>query len=190
MAMAGVSFRDIRLCELYSCFPYAVRVQLQEFGMDAHRNVSVTGGMTFGGGPLNNFVFQATVRMAQLLRQNPQEVGLVTAVSGLLTKQACALWSATPGAEGWACADVTEKVRQETEVCELVEAYSGEGVVAGYTVLYQGMNPWRAIAVFDLPDGARTVAYSEESPLIEQMMSQECCGKPYQLSEGRFANAA
>jgi len=186
LQLAGVSFNQIRLCELYSCFPYAVRAQLQEFGLDWLHNVSVTGGMTFGGGPLNNFVFQATVRMAQLLRQNPGETGLVTAVSGFLTKQACALWSCTPGAEGWACADVTEQVRAVSEVCDVVANYCGKASVAGYTVLYHGLYPWRAVAVFDLPDGRRTVAYSEDAQLMELMMAQECCGATYQVADGKF----
>lgn len=186
MELAGVNFGDIRLCELYSCFPYAVRVQLQELGMNPQHDVSVTGGMTFGGGPLNNFVFQATVKMAQLLRQNPVEVGLVTTVSGMLTKQACAVWSATPGADGWACADVTEQVRRESDECELVADYSGTALVAGYTVLYQGLDPWRAVAVFDLPDGSRTVAYSEDAQMLEYMMAQECCGERYELEGGTF----
>lgn len=186
MELAGIDFSDIRLCELYSCFPFAVRVQLQEFGLSSQHNVSVTGGMTFGGGPLNNFVFQATVRMAQLLRQNPAEVGLVTTVSGMSTKQACALWSATPGVDGWACADVTDEVREASEVCEVVANYSGGGSVAGYTVLYQGMDPWRAVAVFDLPDGRRTVAFSEDPQMIEHMLAQECCGEGYEVSNGSF----
>ncbi len=186
MELAGVKVNEIRLCELYSCFPYAVRVQLQEFGLDPLHNVSVTGGMSFGGGPLNNFVLQATVKMAQLLRQNPGETGLVTAVSGLLTKQGCALWSCTPGAQGWTCADVTEEVRRESGVCELVANYCGEGSVAGYTVLYQGLEPWRAVAVVDLPDGRRTVAYSEDAQLMALMMAQEWCGKTCQVASGEF----
>jgi len=186
MELAGVDFNDIRLCELYSCFPYAIRVQLEEFGMGMHRNVSVTGGMSFGGGPLNNFVFQAMVRMVQLLRQNPQEIGLVTAVSGLLTKQGCALWSATPGANGWACADVTDQVREATELCDLVAGFSGNGTVAGYTVLYQGQDPWRAVAVFDLPDGRRTVAYNDHPEVMAKMLLQEYCGETFQLADGRF----
>ena len=179
--LAGVDFNDIRFCELYSCFPYAVRVQLEEFGLDLNRDVSVTGGMTFGGGPLNNFALQATVKMAQLLRKNPAETGLVTTVSGLLTKQACALWSANPGVNGWTCADVTDQVREQSEVCELVANYRGTGSVAGYTVLHQGSDPWRAVAVFDLPDGQRTVAYSEDPAMMEIMMTQECCGVSYYL---------
>lgn len=186
MELAGISFDDIRLCELYSCFPYAIRVQLEEFGLNPQCAVSVTGGMTFGGGPLNNFVFQATVKMAQLLRQNRDEIGLVSNVSGMLTKQACALWSAAPGEKGWAFADVTEQVREASAVCELVAGYRGAGTVAGYTVIYQGMEPWRAVAVFDLPGGERTVAYSEDSRVMTLMLSRECCGVAYQLAEGKF----
>ena len=186
MELAGVGFNEIRLRELYSCFPHAVRVQLQEFGMDSQGDISVTGGMTFGGGPLNNFVFQATVKMAQLLRESPLEVGLVTTVSGMLTKQACALWSATANPGGWLYADVTEQVRQASEVCELVADYSGEGTVAGYTVLYQGSEPWRAVAVFDIPGGRRTVAYSEQPEIIQMMMAGECCGEVFALAAGQF----
>jgi len=161
-------------------------VQLEALGLNPQRDISVTGGMTFGGGPLNNFVFQATVKMAQLLREKPEETGLVTTVSGFLTKQACALWSATPGTEGWACADVTEQVKQASEVCELVANYSGACPVVGYTVLYQGLDPWRAVAVFDLPDGRRTVAYSEDEQVMQRMMTQECCGAVYQVADGQF----
>ena len=186
MALAGVDFNAIRFCELYSCFPYAVRVQIEEFGLDPKREVSVTGGMTFGGGPLNNFALQATVKMAQLLRKNPTETGLVTTVSGLLTKQACALWSGNPCVNGWTCEDVTDQVNEQSEVCELVANYRGKGTVAGYTVLYQGAEPWRAVAVFDLPNGQRTVAYSEDSVMMADMMTQECCGLSYSVAAGQF----
>ncbi len=103
-----------------------------------------------------------------------------------LTKQACALWSATPGAQAWGFADVTEQVREASGVCELVADYAGVGTVAGYTVLYQGQEPWRAVAVVDVPVGRRTVAYSEDSKLIQRMLSEECCGIDFQLSDGQF----
>ena len=38
--------------------------------------------------------------------------------------------------------------------------------MAGYTVLYQGDTPWRAIAVFDLPDGRRTAAYAIPAVIV------------------------
>jgi acetyl-CoA C-acetyltransferase len=48
------------------------------------------------------------------------------------------------------------------------------------------MDPWRAVAVFDLPAGERTVAYSEDSQVIASMLEKECCGVTYQLSDGQF----
>lgn len=186
MELAAVDFNDVRLRELYSCFPYAVRVQRHEFGLRDSGDDSVTGGMTFAGGPLNNFVFQATVKMAQLLRDNSGETGLVTTVSGMATKQACGLWSTQFPRNGWAFADVTTAVRDATDIREVVPDYSGGATVAGYTVLYQGMEPWRAVAVFDLPDGRRTVAYSEQVELMHTMLSRECCGTQYTLQSGQF----
>ncbi|MEM1110906.1 MAG: acetyl-CoA acetyltransferase [Pseudomonadota bacterium] len=188
MDMAGIDFDDITLRELYSCFPSAVRVQLEEFGMQGDGDLTVMGGMTFGGGPLNNFVLQATVRMGQLLRDQPSEVGLVTSVSGMLTKQACALWSTDPGDAQWAFEDVSDAVRAECELCEVVGEVTGPCRVAGYTVLYQGDEPWRAVAVFDMPDGRRTAAYSEAPAIIADMLSStECCGREYVLAKGQFS---
>ncbi|AQA17961.1 hypothetical protein BST95_06630 [Halioglobus japonicus] len=183
---SGVNFDDIELRELYSCFPMAVRSQLHEFGMSGEGDLSVTGAMPFGGGPLNNFVYQATVRMAQLLREQPDEIGLVTTVSGMLTKQGVALWSATPGEQAWGFDDVTDAVRAASDIRELVADASGEGSVAGYTVLYQGSDPWRGIAVFDLPGGKRTVAYTEDAQLIAVLEAKENVGLTYTLEHGQF----
>ena len=78
LELAGRSTDDIGLMELYSCFPQAVRVQLQELELGQGVPLSVTGAMTFGGGPLNNFVLQSTVKIAQMLRQSEHESGLVS----------------------------------------------------------------------------------------------------------------
>ena len=48
---------------------------------------TVTGGMTFGGGPLNNYVLQSTARMAQVLRDDPSAAAWSLAISGMITKQ-------------------------------------------------------------------------------------------------------
>lgn len=190
MGRAGVRFDDIRLRELYSCFPYAVRSQLEEFGMSLEGDLSVTGGMTFGGGPLNNFVYQATVRMAQLLREQPDEVGLVTTVSGMLTKQGVALWSASPGDQPWVFDDVTPDVRAVADLREVVADFTGQAAVAGYTVLYQGADPWRAVAVFDLPEGKRTVAFCESPEIMARLEREEGCGQRFQLVGGQFGDVA
>ena len=187
LELAGKQASDIEVMELYSCFPQAVRVQLAELGLAADKPLSVTGAMTFGGGPLNNFVLQATVKMARKLRENPEASGLVTCVSGMNTKQGCAVYSAQPGESGWQFADVTDAVREATTLCELVGDYEGAATIAGYTVLYQGETPWRAVAVCDLPNGTRTVAYSEDAVVVEGLLTGEFVGRSVAIVEGQFS---
>ena len=186
LELAGKSAADVDRMEIYSCFPQAVRVQKQEMQLP-DKPLSVTGAMTFGGGPLNNFVFQATVKMAQLLREDRGTTGLVTCVSGMNTKQGCALYSTTTNPDGWQFADVTAAVSDATELCDIASGYEGAATIAGYTVLYQGDEPWRAVAVCDLPDGRRAVAYSEDSAVVEGLLVGEFVGRPVAIAEGQFS---
>ena len=101
--------------------------------------------MAFAGGPLNHFVFQALVRMASVLREAPGSTGLVTAVSGMLTKQGVSLWSSEPAGAAFAHDDVSEATARETPAVELVPAAAGSATVATYTVLYEGADPKRAV---------------------------------------------
>ena len=48
--------------------------------------------MPFAGGPLNNYMLHATAQMLMKIREDNSEVGLITSVSGMMTKQALAIW--------------------------------------------------------------------------------------------------
>ena len=91
----GVDPRDADHLDLYSCFPSAVQVQAEELGLGPDRPLTVTGGMTFAGGPLDNYNFQALAKMVEVLREHPGTTGLVTCISGMITKHGMALWSTT-----------------------------------------------------------------------------------------------
>lgn len=187
LALAGVSVEQLDWLEMYSCFPSAVQIYARELGIDLGRQLTVTGGMTFGGGPLNNFVLQSTCRMAELLRQQPGSKGLVTSVSGMLTKQGFGVWSTEPNPAGFGFADVTAEARTEAPPIELVAADAGEGEVVGCTVLFHGDNPLRAVAVVTLDSGKRTVAYNDEAAVMAEMMSSEYCGRRVTIGDGRFS---
>ena len=140
--------------------------------------------MRFAGGPLNNYVLQATARMAEVLRGDPGSIGLVTTVSGFLTKQGIALWSSEPPEAGFASADVSAEVAAGTETRTLVDDTAGPATIAGYTVLYLGDVPVKGIVVCDLPDGRRAVAASEDRDLAEAMTREEFCGRAVVVAEG------
>ena len=78
LELADLDIEDIAHVDLYSCFPSAVQVAAAELGLGEERPLTVTGGLTFGGGPLNNYVMHAIARMAEVLRRSPGDVGLVS----------------------------------------------------------------------------------------------------------------
>lgn len=186
MELAGLEFDDLDLVELYSCFPIAVEMYRAEIGLPDGIDLTVTGGMPFAGGPVNNYVLQSTCRMAELLRQDGASHGLLSSVSGLLTKQSFAVWSTEPGPAGFEFADVTEAVRGVFPPCDVAEGYRGEGRIIGYTVRYEGEQPSRAVVVLELPDGSHTLAWSEEAEVMEAMQNEEYCGRTVVVGENRF----
>ena len=58
LEQAGLGIDDVASVDLYSCFPVAVQIAARELGLasdDPTRPLTLTGGLTFGGGPGNNY---------------------------------------------------------------------------------------------------------------------------------------
>jgi acetyl-CoA C-acetyltransferase len=182
LAAASLEIDDLAHVELYSCFPSAVRVQARELGIDEARPLTLTGGMAFAGGPLNNFVYQALVRMAQVLRAEPGSAGLLTAISGVLTKQGVSLWSTEPAPRAFCFDDVSAEVARELEVMPLVGDATGEATVVTYTVLFDGEGPKRTVLLCDLGDGRRSLVTSADPDLAAAAMREELCGRKVVLT--------
>jgi acetyl-CoA C-acetyltransferase len=184
-AHTGVALPDVEHLDIYSCFPSAVRLQVRELGISGDRPLTLTGGMRFAGGPLNNYVLQSTARAVSVL-QEEGGTALVTAISGLFTKQGLSLWSSTPPSSPFAWVDVTEAATAETETLEVDGAYTGSAVVDGYTVL----DETTAVVIAGAPDGTRTIASCDEAGVAASMLTDEWTGRAVQItSEGRFAAA-
>jgi acetyl-CoA C-acetyltransferase len=157
LELAGVDLDDVAHLDIYSCFPAAVQVQARELGLPLERQLTVTGGMTFAGGPLNSYVLHSTATMARELRDDPGSLGLVTSVSGMLTKPGMALWSTEPG-EDFLVGDVTDDALAATETRPLDAGATGDGRIVAHTVVHERGLPARLVALVELHDGRRTVA--------------------------------
>jgi len=189
-AWLGRPLEEIEVAEVYSCFPAAVRVQQRALGLDLGGTPTVTGGMAFAGGPFNNFVLQSLVAVAAFLRADPDQLGLVTTVSGLLTKPGLGIWSARPDGRPPLLADLAFEVESVTGVVEAVETldgYDGTGIVATYTVTYEGQDPVRVVAVCDTDDGRRCVSISEDRSLAASACAEELIGTRVRIGSGAFA---
>jgi acetyl-CoA C-acetyltransferase len=172
--------------DLYSCFPAAVRVQAAELGMTADRPLTVTGGMTFGGGPLNNAVLQATAKLVAVLRDDAESVGLVTSISGMITKHGGALWSTRPPDRGFLAADVSDAAARVTEQRDLADAYRGSATVVGCTVAHDRGEPVSAHVVAATPDGRGVAARCDDRDVAAAMTTEEWVGRDVQVAGTAF----
>lgn len=174
---AGASLDDVAAVDLYSCFPVAVEVQAAEIGLALDRPLTVTGGMTFAGGPFNNSSLQAVAAMVDLVRHaEPGTVGLTTAVSGFLTKPAVALWSASPGSQAFAAIDVSEAAAAATERRAVDPDLVGAAVVVGATVVPAADGGHEVIAVVESPDQLRTVVRSDDPDVAGRVLADDPVG--------------
>ena len=182
LAHLGKTPEEIDLWELYSCFPAAVRVQQREMGIDPARPATLTGGMTFGGGPLNNFVLQGWARMVETMRAEPGRLGGVTSVSGLITKQGVSLLGPEPFVP-FRHEQVTEAVAAAHREAEVLPDATGRARVATCTVGKERGAAQGTVLIFDLLGSAgddgpqrRTLRVDPDPALAERAMTEELIG--------------
>jgi acetyl-CoA C-acetyltransferase len=160
LELAGLGLDDVDYVDLYSCFPSAVQVAAAELGLsldDPARPLTVTGGLTFAGGPWSNYVMHSIATMAELLVANPGRRALVTANGGYLTKHSFGVYSTEPPAE-FRWEDVQSAVDREPTRDGLVE-WEGVGTVEAWTTPFsRDGQPEKAFVAVRTPDGSRTLA--------------------------------
>jgi acetyl-CoA C-acetyltransferase len=186
---------ELRLAEVYSCFPAAVRVQQHELGLDPAGTPTLTGGMAFAGGPFNHFVLQSLRALGGHLRDDPAEQGLQTTVSGMLSKPGLAVWSATPpaGRGEPLVADLAAEATAATEVAPVVEVPPGARTpvtVVSFTATYggeSGLDPVRTAIVADLPDGVRTAATCEDAGTARLAVTEGLIGRAVSVKDTTFS---
>lgn len=189
LALAGVTRKDLVASELYSCFPAAIQSFAKDLAIPAECPWTVTGSMAFFGGPFNNASVEGAAALAEHLRNGKgRRVGLVSNLSGIFSKMACAIMSNEPGPNGYQFEDVTAEVAAANPPLPIAEDYVGPATIAGYTVVFQGGSPSHAIAYCDVPGGARTVVRSSTPALLDALMREEAVGKTVQVAaDGDFA---
>jgi len=172
---------NIDMIDVYSCFPVAVQIACRELGFDMQRPLTVTGGLTFAGGPLNNYVMHSIARMAQLLRENPGKRGMITANGGYITKHAFGIYSSEPPARPFQHANLQDKVDAELKRDVVIE-HQGAGTVEGYSVMYDHEGVTKAFVGARLTDGRRAWGVSDDKDLLQSMTEEEFCGRQVNLA--------
>ncbi len=175
LELAQLDVEDLDYVDVYSCFPSAVQVAANELGLSHDRPLTVTGGLTFAGGPLNNYVMHALVKMAKLLREDREAIGLVTSNGGLLSKHAFGVYGSRPPAKPFQYEDC----QAEIDLCPSRQAvdHVGDAVIESYVVVYGAEGPMRGIAAALTDKGERTWAKTEDPQLLLAMTREEHIGR-------------
>jgi acetyl-CoA C-acetyltransferase len=135
--MALADGKPFDAMELYSCFPCVPKMARRTLGLGADVQPTVTGGLTFFGAPLNDYMAHAACAMVRKVRAGAK-LGLLYGQGGFVTKHhALVVSSVAPRAALAQDTDVqAEADRHRRPVPAYVTEASGSGTVESFTVVY------------------------------------------------------
>jgi acetyl-CoA C-acetyltransferase len=179
LELAGLGIDDMDYVDLYSCFPSAVQVAAAELGLpadDAARPLTVTGGLTFAGGPWNNYVAHSIATMAGLLTTNPGSRGLITANGGYLTKHSFGVYGTQPPKSEFRWEDSQSAVDSEPTRTAVTD-WEGVGTVEAWTTPFdRDGRPEKAFLSVRTPDERRTLAVITDPSAAAQTVDEDIGG--------------
>jgi acetyl-CoA C-acetyltransferase len=161
LELAGLGIDDLDYVDLYSCFPSAVQIAAAELGLpldDPRRPLTVTGGLTFAGGPWSNYVSHSIATMAELLAANPGRCGLISANGGYLTKHSFGVYGSKPPPAAFRWEDVQDAVDRQPTRRAAVQ-WDGVGTVEAWTTPFnRDGSPEKTFLAVRTPEDQRTLA--------------------------------
>jgi acetyl-CoA C-acetyltransferase len=183
LELAGLTIDDIDLVDLYSCFPSAVQLGAQSLGLSLDRQLTRTGGLTWAGGPWNNYVMHAIATTVQELRAGVGRTALVWANGGFVSKHSFGVYASEP------CERMFRAKRPQAQVDALPKRKlaepadaAGPATVEAYTVMYSRDGvPGRGIAACLLADGRRAWGTTEDADRCAAMCEGEWVGREVTL---------
>jgi acetyl-CoA C-acetyltransferase len=180
LGAVGAGIDDVAFVDLYSCFPAAVQIGARALGLpldDPTRPLTLTGGLTFAGGPGNDYVTHSIATLVERLRSAPPStLGLVTGLGWYVTKHSVGVYSSSPPEQPFRAVDAQADV-DALPRRELAPDAEGPVVVETHTVTYdRDGTPANGIAACLLPDGSRTWATTTEPYDLEAMTTSPFIG--------------
>jgi acetyl-CoA C-acetyltransferase len=189
-----VSTEDLDYVELYSCFPCVPKMARRIIDWPLEKPASVFGGLTFGGGPVGNYMSHAVVSMVLALRASGR-YGLLFANGGVATTNHSMVLSRTAFPADTFPQSFDYQAEADSirgPVPPLQEDYLGAAKIETYTVLYDREGaPTQGAIIARSPAGARFIAKvpPTEHAMINFLTSGErepvgAAGTAFQGSDG------
>ena len=182
LLLAGYSIDEVDHLDLYSCFPASVQLAQDELGLGDDDDFTITGGLTFAGGPYNGYCTQAIAHAAALLRST-SDTALLYGNGGFFSKHSVVVLSGTAPPRPYRCERVQEDVdrlpsRQLSNTATV-------GVIEAYTVVFDRRNePDHAILSVLDQRGTRSWALLNAETRMDRVLSENLVGAQVELEPG------
>jgi acetyl-CoA C-acetyltransferase len=184
LAHAAAAIDDIAHIDLYSCFPSAVQIGAAELGLrldEPGRPLTVTGGLSFAGGPGNNYATHSIATMVERLRADSGALGLVTALGWYLTKHSVGVYGTDPPPRPFARADPQAQIDALPRRDSVAE-HDGRVTVESFTVMHdRDGSPALGIVACLLPDGRRAWGNVRDPGTAKAMTLDDPYSRPAML---------
>ncbi|CAB4825722.1 MAG: hypothetical protein F2737_12215 [Actinobacteria bacterium] len=180
LEMAGLTIDDIDIVDLYSCFPSAVQLGAQSLGLSIDQQLTRTGGLSFAGGPWNNYVMHSIATVVGELRTTDATTGLVWANGGYATKHAFGVYATTPPADGRFRYAYPQDEIDAMPQRSLATGADGAGTVTveAYSVMHdRDGKPEQGLVSTLMRDGRRAWGKTADRDLATAMCSGEWVGR-------------
>jgi acetyl-CoA C-acetyltransferase len=183
----GTTPDELGPVDLYSCFPAAVQLAAAELGLpadDLRRELTCTGGLTFFGGPGNDYATHGIAAVARRLREAPEgTLGLATALGWYATKHALGLYGNAPPQRPYAALEPQPDHPQPREVAGPLDAAA---TAETCTVVYErDGSASHGILFALLDDGRRAVACTGDARVLAAMAEDGFLGSRVTLRADR-----
>jgi acetyl-CoA C-acetyltransferase len=195
LGAAGAGVDDVARFDLYSCFPSAVQMATHAIGLRGRaagdeRPLTVTGGLGFAGGPVNNYPTHGIARMVDALRADPGSIGLTTALGWYATKHSVGVWSTTPP-ERFVRVDPADTQAEADALPRREPAGLVDGtmtVEATSIVMERDGRPVVAIVAGLLDNGRRALANTNDADTLLAMAREAWEGRTVTIANDGTAN--
>ena len=161
--LAGGDARAFGFIELYSCFPCVPKMARRSLGLPEDARMSVAGGLSFFGAPLNNYMTHAAAALVGALRgRGDGALALLYGQGEYVTKHHALVLSTRPDPYNRLVEDYKVNAAAQAAtgpVPELIEQYEGPAKVETFTVIYgrEGQAEFGSV-IARTPDGKRLMA--------------------------------
>lgn len=180
---ANKSSGDIQHFDIYSCFPIVVAEskEILNIGNDDSRRLTQTGGMSFFGGPGNNYNLHGVASLVATLRADSGSFGLALGNGGWMSKIAVGVYSTTPTENWQPQTQHALQARVDSEpILKMETIPDGEAMLDSFTAQFYKGQPVNALAVGRLKENNKrfyAILPAKDSESMKALMQDDPIGK-------------